>query len=141
MNILLNYKMQELQQHFNDFCCCCCKTAFLGILFPFLSPQQFPRWLSDKESAYQAADVGLIPGSGRSPGGGKGYSLQFSGMENSMDCTVHGVGKSWTQLSTSHFLSRRFLEAGIFSLKTETVLGKLTLRGSQNLRLSVLSLG
>ena len=75
-------------------------------------------------------DVGLIPGFRRSPGGGKGYSLQFYGLENSMDCTVHGVRKSWTQLSNFHFLSRRFLEAGIFSLKTATVLGKLTLRGS-----------
>ena len=39
-------------------------------------------------------DLGLIPGLGRSPGKGKGYLLQYFGLENSMDCTVHGVAKS-----------------------------------------------
>ena len=39
----------------------------------------------------------------RSPGGGKGYPLQYSGLENSMDYIVHGVAKSWTQLSNVHF--------------------------------------
>ena len=42
-----------------------------------------------------AGDLGLIPGLGRSPGERKGYPLQYSDMENSMD-TVHGVAKSWT---------------------------------------------
>ena len=41
-----------------------------------------------------------------SPGEGKGYLLQYSGLENSMDCIVHGVGaKSWTRLSDFHFPS------------------------------------
>ena len=40
--------------------------------------------------------MGLIPGLGRSPGEGKGYPLQYSGLENSKDCTVHGVTKSQT---------------------------------------------
>ena len=44
-----------------------------------------------------------IPGLGRSPGERKGYPLQYSGLENSMDYTVHGVTKSWTQLSNFHF--------------------------------------
>ena len=44
-----------------------------------------------KESAYNAGDLGLIPGLGRAPGEGKGYPLQCSGLENSMDYTVHGV--------------------------------------------------
>ena len=44
-----------------------------------------------------------IPGLGRSPGEGKGYSLPFSGLENSMDSTVHGVTNSWTGLSYFHF--------------------------------------
>ena len=48
-------------------------------------------------------DVGSIPGSRRSPGEGKGYPLQYNGLENSMDCIVHGVAKSWTHLSDSHF--------------------------------------
>ena len=56
-----------------------------------------------KESACNAEDPGSIPGSGRSPREGKGYPLQYSGMENSMDCIVHGVTKSWTQLSAFTF--------------------------------------
>ena len=47
-----------------------------------------------KESACNAGDLGLIPGLGRSPGEGKGYPLQYSGLENSMDCIVHGVSES-----------------------------------------------
>ena len=43
-----------------------------------------------KESACNAGDLGLIPRLGRSPGEGKGYSLEYSGLENSMDYTVHG---------------------------------------------------
>ena len=41
-------------------------------------------------------NMGLIPGLERSPGDGNGYLLQYSGMENSMDCIVHAVAKSWT---------------------------------------------
>ena len=52
-----------------------------------------------KESACSAGDLGSIPWLGRSPGGGKGYPLQYSSLENSMDCTVHGVTKNQTQLS------------------------------------------
>ena len=48
-------------------------------------------------------DLGSIPGFGRSPGEGKGYPLQYSGLENSMDCIVHGVAMSWTRLSDFHF--------------------------------------
>ena len=55
-----------------------------------------------KESACNVEDLGLIPGLGRSPGEGKGYSLQNSGLKNSMGCTVHGVAKGWTQLSNCH---------------------------------------
>ena len=56
-----------------------------------------------KESACSAGDLGSIPGLGRSPGEGKGYPLQYSGLENSMDkgawqTTVHRVTKSQTQL-------------------------------------------
>ena len=58
-----------------------------------------------KESACNVGDLGSIPGLGRSPGEGKGYQLQYSGLENSMDCTVHGVTESWTQLSGFHFQS------------------------------------
>ena len=50
-------------------------------------------------------ELGLIPGLGRSPGEGKGYPLQYSGLEKSMDCIVHGVTKGQTQLSDFHFTS------------------------------------
>ena len=49
-----------------------------------------------KESTCNEGDLGSIPGLGRSPGKGKGYPLQYSGLENSMDCIVHGVTKSQT---------------------------------------------
>ena len=51
----------------------------------------------------QCGRLGLIPGLGRSPGEGKGYTLQYSGLENSMDYTVDGVAKSQTRLSNFHF--------------------------------------
>ena len=47
-----------------------------------------------RETACNAGDLGLIPGLGRSPGEGRGYPLQYSGLENSMDCIVHGIAKS-----------------------------------------------
>ena len=56
----------------------------------------FPDSLVGKESTCNAEDLGLIPGLGRSPKEGKGYPLQYSGLENSMDCIVHRVAKSWT---------------------------------------------
>ena len=56
-----------------------------------------------KESACNVGDLVSISGLGRSPGEGKGYPLQYSGLENSMDCTVLGVAKSQTQLSDFHF--------------------------------------
>ena len=58
--------------------------------------QGFPCGSSGKESACNVGDLGLIPGLGRSAGEGKAYPLQYSGLENSMDCIVHGVAKSWT---------------------------------------------
>ena len=59
-----------------------------------------------KESTCDAAD----PGSGRSPGEGKGYPLQYSGLENSIDCIVRGVTKSQIGLSDFHF---HFLREGL----------------------------
>ena len=63
----------------------------------------FPYGSASKEAACNAGDLGLIPELGRSPGEGKGYPLQYSGLENSMDSIVHGVAKSRTQLSDFHF--------------------------------------
>ena len=53
----------------------------------------FPGGSAGKESACNAGDPGLIPGSGRSPGEGKGYPLQYSAVENPIDCIVHGAAK------------------------------------------------
>ena len=55
-----------------------------------------------EESICSAGDLGLIPGLGRSPGERKGYPLQYSGLENSMDCVVRGVAKSPTRMSDFH---------------------------------------
>ena len=46
-----------------------------------------------KESASNVGDSHSIPGLGKSPGEGKGYSLQYFGLENSTGCIVHGVGR------------------------------------------------
>ena len=55
-------------------------------------------------NAGDTRDAGLIPGSGRFPGGGHGNPLQYSCLENPMDrrawrATVHGVAKNWTRMS------------------------------------------
>ena len=60
---------------------------------------ELPRWLSGKEAACQAADVGWIPGLGRSPGGENGNPLQYSCLKITRDrgarrAIVHGVAKS-----------------------------------------------
>ena len=61
-----------------------------------LEEMGFPGGSAGKESACNAGDLGSILGLGKSPGEGKGYPLQYSGLENSMDYTVHGVTKSRT---------------------------------------------
>ena len=74
-----------------DFCC-------------FKSPRGFPGGSVVKNPPANAGDLGSIPGSRRSPGGGNGNPLQYSCPGNPVDrgawwATVHGVAKSWTQLS------------------------------------------
>ena len=63
----------------------------------------FPCGSADKKSACNAGDLGWIPGLGRYPREGKGYPLQYSGLENSMGCIIRGVAKSRTWLSDFHF--------------------------------------
>ena len=77
-----------------------------NIFFLYSSPPQgFLCGSAGKESTCNVGNLGSIPGLGRSPGEGKSYPLQCSGLENSMDCIVHGVAKSQTQLSNFHFTS------------------------------------
>ena len=67
----------------------------------------FPDSSVGKEPACNAGDPGSIPRSGRLAGEGIGYPLQYSSLENSMDCIVHGVAKSQTRLSDFHSLTHR----------------------------------
>ena len=71
--------------------------------------RSFPHGSASKESACHAGDLGSIPGLRISspeslvPGEGNSYPLQYSDLENSMDCIVHGFSKGQTQLSDFHF--------------------------------------
>ena len=65
----------------------------------------FPSGSAGKESTCNVGDLGSTHGLGRSPGEGKGYRLQYCGLENSMDCIVHAVPKSQTRLSDFHSLN------------------------------------
>ena len=69
-------------------------------LYPLVA---FPSGSTVKESTYSAGDLGSIPGLERSLGERKGYPLQYSGLENSMDCIVHGVQRvrhDWTTFTS-----------------------------------------
>ena len=79
----------------------------LNTLTFILFNRGFPGSSDSKESAYNAGNLGSIPGLGRSPGEGNGNPLQYSCLENPMDrgawwATVHGVTQSWTRLNAQH---------------------------------------
>ena len=84
-------------------------TDLLVLIFAFFLAQtlgclNFPGSSDSKESAFNMGDLGSIPGLGRPPGERHGNALQYSCLENIMDrgawwATVHGIPKSWTQLS------------------------------------------
>ena len=65
--------------------------------------KEFPCGSAGEESVGNAGDLGLVPGLGTSPGEGKGYPLQYSGLKNFLDCIVHGIAKNQTRLSNFHF--------------------------------------
>ena len=65
----------------------------------------FPCGSAGKEFTCNEGGLGLTPGLGRSPGEEKGYPLQYSGLENSMDCIVCGIPKSRIRLRNFHFTS------------------------------------
>ena len=79
---------------------CCPAWRVWPVLF---FPGGCPAGSTGKESACNVGDLGVILGLGRSPGEGQGYALQYSGLENSMDCIVHAVAKRRTRLSHFHF--------------------------------------
>ena len=83
---------------------------FVIITYVFLKEKNFgprswgfPDSSVGKELACNARDPSSVPRSGRSPGEGKGYPLQYSVLENSMDCIAHGVAKSQTRLNDFPF--------------------------------------
>ena len=89
---LLNWQMDSLPM------------SYLGSPFSMYYIHQlgFPDGLASIESPCNVGDLGLIPGLGRFPGKANGYPLQYSCLENSIDCIVHGVAKSLTRLSSFH---------------------------------------
>ena len=70
-------------------------------------PKGFPGGSDGKESVCSVRDLGLSPGLGRSPGEGKGYPLQYSGLENPVDCTDEPVLREANKL-VKQLLSRPF---------------------------------
>ena len=87
---------------FHGALCIDCRSASCWSVIAFTALLGFPCGSAGKESACNAGDLGSIPGLGRSPGEEKGCPLQYSGLENSMDCIVHGVTKSQIWLSDFH---------------------------------------
>ena len=87
----------------------------------------FPGGSDSKESACNAGDLGSVPELGRSPGEGKGYPLQYSGLEDSMGCIVHGITKSQTQLSNFHFVLSTSYLGDILGIYIQYYLGSLLL--------------
>ena len=79
------------------------KAIPIRIFFSLKTSISSPDSSVGKESACNAGNPSSIPGLGRSLGEGNGYPLQYSGLENPMDCIVHGVTKSQTRLSDFHF--------------------------------------
>ena len=79
-----------------------------------------------EEFTCNAGDLGSIPGLERSPREGKGYPLQYSDLENSLDCVVHGVAESETWLSDFHFRSHPYMTTGkTIALTKRTFVGKV----------------
>ena len=91
----------------------------------------FPRDSAGKEFACNVGDLGSIPRFGRSLGEGKGYPVQYSGLENCMDCIVHVVTKNQTWLSDFHFLRKiktnHQHKNGLIGLKKQYLFTKGTL--------------
>ena len=101
----------------------------------------FPCVSAGKESTCNVENLGLIPGLERSPGEGNGYPLQYSGLENSVDCIVQGVTKSRTWLSNFHFTSLRTLpEEGwehnecLYSITEDVLIFQCTSSGPERTR-------
>ena len=91
----------------------CSESQVSGNIFWSCSKISFPGGSAGKESACSVGDLGSIPGLRRTPGERKGYPLQYSGLENPMNCIVHGVAKSQTWLTNFHFTSPQNLQLSL----------------------------
>ena len=101
--------------------------AIMRSFYISLALTSFPGGSEGKASACNAGDLGSIPGSGRSPGGGNGNPLQYSCRENPMDrgawwATVHRIPKSWTRLRDFTFIFFHFLQLKSTELSPHPVL-------------------
>ena len=74
---------------------------------PFIK-MGFPGGSVGETSTCKAGDLGLFPGLGRSPAEGNGYPIQYSGLENSLECIGPEVTKSWTKLSDFHIYKKGY---------------------------------
>ena len=101
--------------------------SFTFTFFHFTLVKGFPEGSNGKESTCNAGDLGSIPELGRSPGEREGYPLQYSGLENSMDCIVHGIAKSLTRLSNFHFVLSTSYPGDILGICIQYYLGSLLL--------------
>ena len=113
--------LKSLLQHHSSKASILWHSAFFMV--QLLHPLGFPCGSAGKESACNEGDLGSIPGLGRSPGEEKVYPLQYSGLDNSMNC-IHGVAKSHTQLSKFH--SHPYITIGkIIALTRQTLVSKV----------------
>ena len=106
-----------------------CLQLFAATLLIVAKWKGFPGGSAGRESACSVGDLGSIPGLGRSPGEGEGHPLQFSGLENSVDSTVHGVAKSQTPLSNTHFTSTSGNHQNAHKLMNEEMKSDMTYNG------------
>ena len=82
-------------------------------MISFPQVRVFPGGSAGKKSAYNAGDLGLIPGLGRE----NSYPFQYSGLENSMDCIVHAVAKNRTLLRKFHSPQNKTLNKSLVDVE------------------------
>ena len=128
-HVFFNF-ISQLLFHFHPWNLSIPKSFNLIIIFCILSyltnnKSGFPDSSTGKESTCNSGNLSSIPRLGRSPGEGKVYPLQCSGLENSMDCIVHGVTRSWNDWRT--FISLHFTNTSAKMVLTLNTMKAFTL--------------